>query len=102
VDDERVNQVVEELTFEWGEAGGFFFDLRDRKFNSPAFERVKRLLESIEFGGEKLIPKSIVGLIWSAPIFMEDNARKISGIDDDSLYNPKIELYRIIESKLEG
>ena len=83
--------------------GGFFFDLRDRKFNRLAFDRTKRLLESIDFENEKLIHKSIVALIWSIPLFMEDNCHKIleSEIDEDSLFKAKMELNRIVESKLE-
>jgi hypothetical protein len=99
---ERIDKLFEALIFEWGETGGFFFDLRDRKFNQAAFDRTKKILESIDFENQKMIPKSIVGLIWSIPFFMEYNSSNISGADEDTLYNAKMELHRIVENKLEN
>jgi hypothetical protein len=102
MEEERINKLFEALIFEWEEPGGFFFDLRDRKFNQLAFDRTKELLESIDFENEKMIPKSIVGFIWSITFFMKYNSDKISGIDEDSLYKAKMELYKIVEHKLES
>lgn len=95
---DHVNELIRDLKFEWGEAGGFFFDLRDRKFNRIAFDRIK----SISFEDEPLISREIVALIWSIPFFVEHNSHNISGIDRESLGAIKNELYNLIEDKLEN
>jgi hypothetical protein len=63
-------QIVGLLEAEWDLSSGFFGRLRQGHYDAAAYQRVKLILEEIDFSGSLAIDRRLVSLLWYLPLFM--------------------------------
>lgn len=68
----NIQTATQALETEWEQvqSKGFFGKLRIGEFDSDGFERVKRLLNSLELPNEEFFDKRFVEVVWFIPTFM--------------------------------
>ena len=66
----EMQSVIAQLEQEWEQPGGFLGNLRMGIFDPAGFERLAKILESVEIGDTGTIDRRFVSLTWYIPIFM--------------------------------
>jgi hypothetical protein len=72
-----LHQIIEQLKPEWDRTTGFFGMLRIGILDESAFERVLKLILSINIDG-KSIDRRLVTLLWDIPLFMEWQSERMN------------------------
>jgi hypothetical protein len=67
---------IELLQNEWSPEEGFFWQIRQGRFEPAAFQRAHALVSAIVMN-EATAPRRVVSLLWSIPLFMHDQADRI-------------------------
>ena len=83
-----IQQAIKELEFEWMSDDGFFNKLKAATLDREGYERVKRMMWSIEIPGEetKEIDRYFVHLVHQIPPFMtHQGQRMIKYYGDDGV-----------------
>jgi hypothetical protein len=66
-----MDDLIKSLENEWSKEGGFLGLLREGTFSEDALLRLLQLLDRIDFGGQEVIERRLVSLMWYIPRFME-------------------------------
>lgn len=77
-------QTIAELEAEWSPEDGFFWRLRNDKFNADAFGRTLKILSSLHFAEDTLLPRRVVSLLWYIPIFMQWQIERVQMNNGDT------------------
>lgn len=80
-------KIIIDLEKEWDLSSGFFGRLRTGLFDPDGFERLIKILESVDLQHEETINRRLVSLTWYIPIFMTWQRDRIieNGYDARSL-----------------
>jgi hypothetical protein len=91
---------IEELTRFWEMPNGFFYKLREGKYDTDAPNEVRSLLERVTVTEEMLFPRRFVALVWMIPTFMEWQSERVgdNGGDVAALQRDANGLRSIIEN----
>jgi hypothetical protein len=76
------NEAVSELTAYWDVPEGFFYKLRQGKYDRDALDRLEAYLCRIR-PGEDPLPQRFVALTWTIPTFMEWQAERVGECGGD-------------------
>ncbi len=67
---------IELLEHEWSPDQGFFWQIRQGRFEAAAFQRAHTLVAGISMN-EATAPRRVVSLLWPIPLFMHNQADRI-------------------------
>lgn len=90
-----IQEIIKQLEDVWEVDSGFFWKLRQGKFDKELYNEFIVLLKSISFEDEELISSRAVSLLWYIPLFME---WQIERVQND--ISP--EEYRILKKNIEN
>jgi hypothetical protein len=88
MDNQSLNNRIER---EWDLEQGFLGKLRQGNLDIDSFNRLKEVLESIDFKDDVLVDRRMISLLWYIPLFMswqrekfEDDDKKLQFLDHAS------------------
>jgi hypothetical protein len=68
--------IIGRLETEW-DLDGFFYFIRQGKFDPGLANNILDTLNSIDFGDKELIPRKLVSLLWYMPIFLSWQVERV-------------------------
>ncbi|HSN93123.1 MAG TPA: hypothetical protein VLS93_17970 [Anaeromyxobacteraceae bacterium] len=68
---------IELLESEWSADDGFFWRIRQGRFEPAEFRRALQKLASLSIAAEAQLPRRVVSLLWYIPPFMQWQAERV-------------------------
>jgi hypothetical protein len=68
---------IESLESEWFPEDGFFWEIRQGRFNPDAFDRALAKIRMISIEENSAVPRRVVSLLWYIPLFMQWQADRV-------------------------
>jgi hypothetical protein len=75
-------KAIAELEAEWSPEAGFFWRIRQGRFDTSDYRRALATVSAIRISEDAELPRRLVSLLWYAPIFMswqEERVRERGG-----------------------
>ena len=74
---------IESLESEWSPDDGFFWRVRQGRFEPAKFQRALEKVASISIAEEAQLPRRVVSLLWYIPIFMQWQLERVQEVGGD-------------------
>jgi len=94
-------EFIKILNESWEIDNGFFYELRNLKFNYNKGQQLYSSIVDFKLGDELLISRDLVRLIWYIPIYMEYQKETLKTRLKDVQYNKFVILSNKIQKEVE-
>lgn len=76
---------LELLESEWSLDEGFFWKIREGRFDPVEFQRALQKVSSLQFAEDAVLPRRIVSLLWYIPLFMQWQTERVQEAGGDAI-----------------
>ncbi|MBG6206057.1 hypothetical protein IWQ49_000704 [Labrenzia sp. EL_126] len=79
----NIDEIIRILEVEW-DVDGFFYNVRNGRFDPVKGQEIVAILQNIDPGKGKLLPKRLVSLLWYMPVFLDFQDDRVNEQGNDT------------------